>query len=175
LLSLSLALRVAESKLEESGDEDLRRSLSAAGQELRLALTELRDLARGIHPAVLANDGLAAAVEALAERAPIRMILPDLPGERLPPNVEAAAYYVISEATTNAAKYSDASEVFVRVAPEGEDLVVEIADDGVGGASLEAGHGLRGLADRIQALDGDLELKSPLGSGTRIVARIPCA
>lgn len=174
LLSLSLALQVADSKLDEEADPELRRSLSAAGEELKSALNELRTLAQGIHPAVLTNEGLSAALEVLAERAPVRLELGQTPSERLSPNVEAAAYYVVSEAIANAAKYARANRVTVRAVREGSALVVDVADDGVGGASVDSGRGLRGLADRVQALGGMLEVKSPPGSGTRIVARIPC-
>jgi PAS domain S-box-containing protein len=173
LVSLSLALRLAQSKLASdvhAADE----ILSSASVELGLALEELRELARGIHPAVLTDRGLGPALESLADRAPLPVHLEEVPAGRLPAPVEAAAFYVVSEALANVAKYAEASNVSVRIAQANGYAVVEVADDGVGGANPEAGTGLRGLSDRVAALEGRLAIVSPPGAGTRIRAEIPC-
>ena len=172
LVSLSLSLRLAQSKLK-TDPQAATELLTAAGGELDVALEELRELARGIHPAVLTERGLGPALHALADRAPLPVEL-ELPPERLPRRVEAAAYYVVSEALANVAKYAHASEVTVTVAQENGSAVVEVADDGVGGADPETGSGLRGLTDRVEALEGHLHVVSPDGRGTRIRAEIPC-
>jgi signal transduction histidine kinase len=138
-------------------------------------LGELRELARGIHPAVLTDRGLSAALEALAARAPLPVDLSADLEDRLPGPVEAAAYYVVAEALTNVAKYSDASAVEVRAQRQNGRVVVEVADDGVGGADPSLGSGLRGLADRVEALDGQLEVVSSAGEGTTVRAVIPLA
>jgi PAS domain S-box-containing protein len=172
LVSLSLALRLAEARLEKE-PQTANRLLAEAQQELMLALADLRELARGIHPAILTDRGLGAAVEALASRAPLPVDVTEMPEERLPGPVEAAAYYVVAEGLTNVVKYADAS--WVRVSVERYDGVasVEVADDGVGGADPRGGTGLRGLADRIEALGGRLEVESPTRGGTRLRAVIP--
>ena len=126
----------------------------AAQEELRHALEELRELARGIHPAVLSDRGLQAAVEALAVRSPLPVKVVEVPGERLPEPVEAAAYFVIAEALTNVAKYANANAATVAVRRVNGHAEVEVRDDGVGGADPGRGSGLRGLADRVGALDG---------------------
>jgi signal transduction histidine kinase len=174
LISLSFALQVAQSRLGMDSDPILERSLTDASEELNRALSELRELARGIHPAVLTEAGLSAALEALAERAPIPVTVEEIPQRRLPARVEAAAYFVVAEAITNAAKHAAASEVFVRATLEKGRLALEISDDGMGGASVERGSGLRGLADRVQALGGEFAVTSPPAVGTSVVARIPC-
>ena len=173
LVSLSLSLRLAQSKLG-SDPEAAKELLSAAGNELGVALEELRELARGIHPAVLTERGLGPALQSLCDRAPLPVELESLPEERLPRRVEAAAYYVVSEALANVAKYAHASGAKVRIVQENGSAVVEVADDGIGGADPEAGSGLRGLTDRIDALDGELYVVSPPGEGTTIHAEIPC-
>ena len=172
LVSLSLALRLAEARIETHPDS-AKKILAEAQQELAQALAELRELARGIHPAILTDRGLAAAVEALAARAPLPVEVAAMPDERLPDPVEAAAYYVVAEGLTNVAKYADAS--FVRVTVERRNGIasVEVADDGIGGADPLAGTGLRGLADRIEALGGRLEVDSPASGGTRLRAHMP--
>jgi signal transduction histidine kinase len=144
-------------------------------EELSEALAELRELARGIHPALLADRGLDAALPALAGRSAVPVELVSVPGERLPPPVETAAYFVVAEALTNVAKYAHASRAEVSVARENGRAVIEVRDDGVGGADPESGSGLRGLADRVGALDGRLVVESPAGEGTRVRAEIPCA
>jgi len=150
------------------------RLLDAARGELDRALEELRELARGIHPAILTDRGLGAALEALAHRAPLPVDLHEMPKDRLPAAVEAAAYFVVAESLTNVAKYSGAEHATVRVGRHDSFAVVEVSDDGVGGADPAAGTGLRGLADRLAALDGRLEVHSPPGGGTLIRANIPC-
>jgi PAS domain S-box-containing protein len=172
LVSLSLSLRLAQAKL--SGDVHAADEiLSGASVELALALEELRELARGIHPAVLTDRGLGPALESLADRTPLPVQFDQLPDDRLPPPVEAAAFYVVSEALANVTKYAEASSVSVRVAHEDGYAVVEVADDGVGGADPQGGSGLRGLSDRVAALEGRLAIVSPPGAGTRIRAEIP--
>jgi signal transduction histidine kinase len=165
-------LRLAQAKLD-ADPAGARSVLAGAGEELALALEELRELARGLHPAVLSDRGLRAAVEMLAGRAPVPVEIEDIPDERLPEPVEAAAYYLIAEALTNVAKYAHASAVRVRVAAGDERVVVEVSDDGVGGADAAHGSGLRGLTDRVEALGGTLEISSPPGGGTSLRARIP--
>jgi signal transduction histidine kinase len=172
LVALSLTLRLAQGKVH-ADPERANELLDAAQQELTLALGELRELARGIHPAVLSDRGLGAALEALAGRAPIEVDLAEIPDDRLPEPIEAAAYFVIAEALTNVAKYAHASQATVRVARQNGHAVVEIADDGIGGADPDRGSGLRGLADRVSALDGRMSLDSPAGAGTRLRAEIP--
>ena len=173
LVSLSLALRLAQAKLDQDppGAEGV---LQSAREELSLALEELRELARGIHPAVLTERGLGAALETLAARAPLPVTV-EAPAERLPEPVEAAAYYVVSEALANVAKYAQANEAAVRVLRDDGRLVVEVRDDGVGGAEAGSGSGLRGLADRVAALRGSLTVDSPRGRGTAVRADIPLA
>jgi signal transduction histidine kinase len=172
LVSLSLALRLAQARLRDDPD-GAEQILSGAGEELTQALAELRELARGIHPAVLTDRGLPAALEALAARAPLPVELSTSLEEPLPQPVEAAAYYVVSEALANVAKYAEASAVQVRAERQNGRVLVEVADDGIGGADPAAGSGLRGLADRVEALDGHLEVESVAGSGTRVRAVIP--
>jgi PAS domain S-box-containing protein len=172
LVALSLALQLALAQLD-SDPAAVRGALSSACDELALALDELRELARGLHPAVLTDHGLRAAVEVLAGRVPVPVEIADLPDERLPEPVEAGAYYLIAEALTNVTKYARASEVRVRVTAGAAGVVVEVADDGVGGADAANGSGLRGLADRVEALGGSLELVSPEGTGTTVRAEIP--
>jgi len=172
LVALSLSLRVAERQIAKD-PERARALVAAAHEELNQALEELRELARGIHPAVLSDRGLGAAVEALAVRSPLPVKVVEVPEDRLPAPVEAAAYFVVAEALTNVAKYAGASEATVAVRRSNGHAEVEVADDGVGGADPQRGSGLRGLADRLGALDGSLSLDSPPGSGTTLRAEIP--
>ena len=166
LMSLLLALRMNRSRAHEPELFD------GPIAELTAALDELRELARGIHPEILTRRGLAAALNGLADRAPIPVEL-DVPAGRFDEPVEAAAYYVVSESLANVARYAEASSAEIRVASEGGRLVVEVADDGVGGADADRGTGLRGLADRVASLDGTLAVESPVGEGTRVRAEIP--
>jgi PAS domain S-box-containing protein len=172
LVSLSLALRLAQSKL---GTDPARADaiLGDASAELALALQELRELARGIHPAMLTDRGLYAALESLAERSPVPVRLAADSRERLSEAVEAAAFYVASEALTNVAKYAEASEVAVGVTRNDGRITITIADDGIGGADATLGTGLRGLADRVEALGGSLRVTSPAGEGTVVEAELP--
>ena len=172
LVTLSLALRLAQSNLDD--DPAVARTLlDSASSELAQALEELRELARGIHPAILSDRGLGPALEALAARTPVPVELEDVTDGRLPPPVEAAAYYVVAESLTNVAKYADAQSAHVRIAREDGIAVVEVEDDGVGGADASRGTGLRGLADRVEALEGRLSITSGNGRGTRVRAEIP--
>jgi len=174
LVALSLQLGLARGEIERD-PATAAHLLDAARDELSQALAELRELARGIHPAVLTDRGLQPALEALADRAPVPVALDELPAERLPVAVEAAAYFVVAESLTNVAKYARAHEAHVRVERRNGAAVVEVRDDGVGGAEPRTGTGLRGLADRLAALDGRLEIHSPPGEGTLVRATIPCA
>src|SRR5215210_5844359 len=173
LVSLALDLRMIAATLEKDPGT-ARKVVAAAQDQLAQGLDELRELARGIHPAVLTDRGLGPALESLAMRAPVPVEISDLPDERLAAPVEAAAYYVVAEAVTNVAKYARASHVTVSVRRANGHATVVVADDGIGGADASRGTGLRGLADRIEALDGRLDVESPAARGTRIVAQIPC-
>jgi signal transduction histidine kinase len=150
-----------------------RASLDRAREQLDSGLSELRDLARGIHPTVLTDRGLEPALAALVRRAPLHVDLRAAVPVRLDPVIEAAAYFLTSEGLTNVAKYSGATSVSVDVATTDDTLVVTIADDGVGGADPSRGSGLRGLVDRVEAVGGHLEVNSPRGDGTRLCARLP--
>ncbi len=172
LVSLSLSLRLAQAKLG-SDTQQADELLSSASVELALALEELRELARGIHPAVLTERGLGPALESLRDRAPLPVEVECVPDERLPRPVEAAAFYVVAEALTNVTKYAEASMVRVSVERLNGRAVVEVTDDGKGGADPGRGSGLRGLVDRVEALDGQLAIESTPGAGTRIRAEIP--
>lgn len=171
LVSLSLSLRLAQNRVQ-TDPEGAEQLLEASRDELAQALEELRELARGIHPAVLTDRGLDAALEALAARSPLQIDI-NGPAARLPAPVEAAAYYVVSEALANVAKYAQASAVEVTVERMNGMAVVEVSDDGVGGADPLRGSGLRGLADRVASLAGKLDVQSPPGVGTRVRAEIP--
>lgn len=172
LISLSLELRVARSKLGEAGDPEVRQSLDRAADEAQAALAELRDLALGIHPLILTEGGLGEAVESLADRTPVDVSV-DIGSERYSSAVEGAAYFVISEALANVTKYANATKAMVRVRGLDDHLSIEVDDDGIGGADPRSGSGLRGLADRLAALDGTITVVSPIGDGTKISARIP--
>jgi PAS domain S-box-containing protein len=173
LVSLSLSLRLARSQFQrDPGSAD--RILEAAGEELSEALAELRELARGIHPAILTDRGLLPALEALAGRSAVAVELLETPPERLPAQVEAAAYYVVAESLTNVSRYAQARNATVSVMRVDDTAVIEVVDDGAGGADPSLGTGLRGLADRVEALDGRLTVESPVGGGTTIRAVIPC-
>jgi signal transduction histidine kinase len=174
LVALALTVRMAERKLADDQDT-AGRLLAQAGTELEQALAELREIARGLHPAVLTERGLGPAVDALATRAPVPVDVGSEIDGRLPGPVEAAAYYVVSEALTNVAKYACASAARVEISRDNGVLVVEVADDGVGGADATRGSGLRGLSDRVEALGGRLDVSSPEGSGTTLRATLPCA
>jgi signal transduction histidine kinase len=172
LVSVALQLNMVAARLE--GDPRAARGLLAGAQEdLGQGLAELRELARGIHPIVLTERGLGPALDALLARATVPVEIAELPGERLTPAVEAAAYYVIAEAVTNVGKYAGASHATVSVGRSNGTATVVVSDDGIGGADPTVGSGLRGLAARVEALDGRLDVESPPGRGTRIRAEMP--
>ena len=174
LVALALQLRSGQRQLGEVADPEVSRLLAEAVDELQVAVEELRELARGVHPAILTEDGLAAALESLTSRAPIPVAL-DVSEGRLPAQVEATAYFVACEALANVVKHANASRATVSARREDGVLVIEVEDDGVGGAHAENGSGLRGLADRVEALGGRLVVESPTGGGTHVVGEIPCA
>jgi signal transduction histidine kinase len=167
----AVTLRLAREKWSSTPDKALG-FVDAALERLQAGLRDLRELAAGIHPSVLSDRGLGAALQALATRSAVPVELDPLPTERFPPAVEITAYFVVAEALTNAAKHARCQHVEVRVAVEDGCAVVEIRDDGVGGACASNGSGLRGLADRVSALQGALEIDSPAGVGTTIRARM---
>ena len=173
LVSVAIQLRVIKASLRKD-PESAEALLAEADSELDQALEELRELARGIHPAVLTERGLEAAIRALAERAPIPVELTRLPDAQLPSSVEAAIYYVVAEAITNVAKYAEATHARVAVERSNGFATVVVHDDGVGGAKPVPGSGLVGLADRVEALGGRLHIESPPGPGTQLTAEIPC-
>ena len=173
LVTLSLALGMARDRAAEA-DPELGSLIESASKEAREALTELRELARGIHPAVLTETGLTGAVQALVERSPVATTITAVPDGRFPAAIEATAYFVVSEALANVAKHAraDGAQVMIRKFPGR--LLVEVSDDGTGGARSEGGSGLRGLADRVASVGGVLRVDSPSGGGTRLEADIPC-
>ena len=172
LVALAMDLGMARAKLE-TDPAAATALVGEAHEEAKRALAELRDLARGIHPAVLADRGLDAAISALAARSPVPVGI-DVATGRLPDPVESAAYFVVAEALTNAAKHAQAAEISVRIARHRDLLIVEVIDDGAGGADPARGTGLRGLADRVAAVDGHLTVTSPPGGPTVIRAELPC-
>jgi signal transduction histidine kinase len=171
LVSVALQLRMIQRRIP--ADPALEELLTSAGDELSQSLEELRELARGIHPAVL-NHGLSAALGSLASRTSVATTVTYESRERLPEPVELAAYFVACEALANVAKYAQATRASVRLSRRDGLAVIEIADDGVGGADETAGTGLQGLADRVAALDGRLRILSPPGTGTVVTAELPC-
>ncbi|MGB0093064.1 MAG: histidine kinase, partial [Solirubrobacteraceae bacterium] len=173
LVSLAMSLGLLDSKLP--GNPDAAKPLAREAREaLAVALEELRELSQGIHPAVLTERGLPAALDDLCQRAALPAHLELSIDERLPAQVETAAYFVVSEALTNAVKHSHASEVRIAASREKQMLSVEISDDGIGGAGTGGGSGLRGLGDRVEALGGRLTVSSPPGRGTTVRVELPC-
>jgi signal transduction histidine kinase len=172
LVALALDLRMLKAKVH--GDGDSAALVERANAKLAAALEELRELARGIHPAILSDRGFAPAVQALTRRVSLPIDCDIQVDGRLPDPVEAAAYFVVAEAVTNVVKYSQAGRAGVRAWREGDRVEVEVVDDGIGGADASRGSGLRGLADRLAAVDGTLRVESPPGEGTRVRASIPC-
>lgn len=173
LVAVSISMRLALARLPAGADAS-RALLISASDELAHAIDELRELARGIHPALLTDRGLGPALEALASRTPLQVaVANELEDERLPLPVEAAAYFIVAESLTNIAKHAEASKVEVRVSRQNGVARVEVTDDGVGGADASRGSGLRGLADRVEALAGRLHIVSPPDAGTRVWAEIP--
>jgi signal transduction histidine kinase len=173
LMALTMNLRLARGKLEED-PAATRELLDEAMEELAAATAELRELARGIHPVLLSERGLRAALGGLAERSPVPVELLATPAERLPAPIEMAAYFVVAEALTNVARYAEAEVATVRVERRNGAVEVEIRDDGIGGAEIDAGTGLRGLEDRVGALEGHFSVRSRAGEGTTVEASIPC-
>ena len=172
ILGIGMALQVIRSRV--GGDADAEELLAETELEVQGALRELRELARGIHPAVLTDQGLSSAVRTLAERAPIPVDV-RVVDDRFPPHVETAAYFVVAEALANIAKHAQASRAWVAIEAAAGSALVDVRDDGIGGACENgSGSGLRGLGDRIGALDGHLSIESPRGGGTRLHAEIPC-
>jgi len=172
LVTLTLALGMARSRAA-GADPELESLIDSATKEAREALVELRELARGIHPAVLTETGLAGAIQALVERSPVATTITALPAGRFPAQIEATAYFVVSEALANVAKHAAAGSAQVTIRQLTGQLMVQVSDDGAGGAKPE-GSGLRGLADRVASAGGVLRIDSPPGSGTRLEADIPC-
>jgi signal transduction histidine kinase len=173
LVALALELRLLHRRVEDQ--PEITPLVDGLSERLSSALAELRELARGIHPSILTEQGLAPAIDALADRTPVEVRATVGVQERLSAPVEAAAYFVVAEALTNVVKYARASAVEVEVRCADGDVLVEVVDDGVGGADVTAGSGLRGLEDRLAAVDGRLVIDSPPGRGTRLRARIPLA
>ena len=173
LIALSLDLRRLEERL--GADAEAKAGLDRARREIALSLEELRGVARGIHPAVVTGHGLAVALESLAAHAPVPVRLTVEIGGRVHERLEVAAYYVVCESLANIGKHAQATSATVEVARTNGEIVIEVVDDGVGGADSERGTGLRGLADRVEALDGRLRVWTPRGGGTRVRAEMPCA
>jgi signal transduction histidine kinase len=173
LVALALELRGAQRRLGDRADPELDLVLAEAVDELKVAVDELRELARGVHPAILTEDGLAAALESLVSRTPFPVSLEVSQG-RFPAQVEATAYFVACEALANILKHAQASRALVTAVTRNGLLVVRVEDDGVGGAHADGGTGLRGLADRVEALGGRLAVVSPVGGGTQVIGEIPC-
>jgi signal transduction histidine kinase len=172
LIALSLDLEsVRETTPPE--DRDTRLGLDRISRELEAVHDDLRQLSHGLHPAILSRRGLAAALAALARTSPIPVDLESNIAERQPAPLEIGVYYVVSEALTNAAKHSGASEISIRVVAEGDRIRATISDDGVGGADRNAGSGLTGLIDRVAALGGKVEIDSRAAAGTTISAVVP--
>ena len=175
LVALALELRIAQRQLGEA-DPELERVLADAVSQLQVAVEELRELARGVHPAVLTEEGLAGALESLAARTPVPVRIDSAPEERLPGEIEAAAYFVACEAIANAVKHAQATEIRVSAQRRDGTLVIEVQDDGIGGAEENGtGSGLRGLVDRVEAHGGTLRIESEPGEGTRVTGELPCA
>jgi signal transduction histidine kinase len=173
LVSLMLALRLARVRLGSGAEPSVIEALDQASGDARAALAELRALARGMHPAILTDGGLVAAVQSLADRSSVPVVVEPGPTERFAQRVEGAAYFVVSEAIANLNKHAAATAATVRIARSNGELRVEIADDGIGTADPHRGSGLAGLADRLATISGTLDVDSPAGGGTRLTAHIP--
>jgi signal transduction histidine kinase len=171
IVSLGMALRVIEDRLRDGPDDVVRELLATARKEAAAAITDIRNLAHGLHPVLLTDGGLAPAVQRLADHSPL-VVTVDIPEQRHPAGVEECAYYVIAEGLANAIKHADATEVEIRAVADGGHLVVTVVDNGTGGASLDAGSGIQGLRDRVDAVGGWLSIKDD--NGTRLEARISC-
>jgi PAS domain S-box-containing protein len=175
LTTVGLILRSAQAQLDARANPPLERTLEQAVAELQAGLSELRALARGLHPAILTDEGLVPALRSLASRSAVPAALRAPPLERLPGAIETAAYFVVAEALTNVTKHAAATRAWITVERDNGTLIIDVSDDGAGGAALDAGSGLRGLSDRVVALGGRLELHSTGRGGTRLRAALPCA
>ncbi len=174
-MSLRISLELLRRRLGTDVDPAILAELDAASAEAQAAIGDVRDLAQGLHPAILAEAGLGGALDSLAERSPLDVeVHADLDG-RLPPAVEATAYFVVAEALTNTAKHAAAQRATVTARQADGRLRIDVVDDGIGGADIEAGTGLRGLEDRVAALGGTLRVDSRPGAGTAISVELPCA
>jgi PAS domain S-box-containing protein len=174
LLATRLSLRLATERLRRGDADGAQAVIADADRQLEAAVDELRALAHGIHPAVLTDEGLGAALEVLARRSPVPVELTVALQDRLPPAVETAVYFFACEALTNVVKHADASKSVVTIRQDGDELAVTVDDDGVGGADEGHGRGLRGLRDRVEALGGEMVVENLAGGGTRLRAGIPC-
>jgi signal transduction histidine kinase len=173
LASLSCTIGLAQAQLAADSTAELQETLAQASRELSAAHSELRELARGIHPPVLVQGGIRVAVESLAEQSPVPVDV-TVPAGRYPPLLEATAYFVVCEALANVAKHAGATAAHVNIDHVDGRLIVQVADDGVGGADVKRGTGLTGLADRVAAVEGHLRIESLRGSGTLVRAELPC-
>lgn len=171
LVTVALFLHLIRRRLDEA--PEVVELVESAQAELTMALEEIRDLVHGLHPRALTEEGLGPALTALAERSFLPVEILELPERRLDEDIEVAVYYVVAEALANAAKHSRATGITVRVGTGGDGTAVEVVDDGVGGADVSAGTGIEGLADRVAALGGTLEVASEPGRGTAVRARLP--
>jgi signal transduction histidine kinase len=176
LVSLAMDLGIAKDRLAADGDPRSAELVARAHDQAKQAIVELRDLVRGIHPAILTDRGLDAAVSSLASRCPVPVTVSFELDQyrRLPPPVEATAYFVIAEALTNVAKHSHATSASVHLRELTGTLVLEVCDDGVGGALNDHGGGLQGLRDRVAGAEGELRISSPVGGPTVLVVELPC-
>jgi signal transduction histidine kinase len=172
MVAVAVTLGLAQAQMERD-PVAAAQLIQQAREEAQLAVKELRELARGIHPAVLSDRGLEAALEALAARAPVPVEVSGVPDEPLPRPVEAAVYFVTAEALTNIAKYAQADAASIDLCVADDSVRVQITDDGVGGADVDLGTGLSGLCDRVEALDGSFGIESPPGGGTTVTVEIP--
>jgi signal transduction histidine kinase len=175
LLALSMTLGQARVWAGRGGDAEIRAFLDRAADDLQQAITELRELARGIHPMLLTQEGLGSALRALAERAPLPVQV-SAPSQRFSATIESTAYFLVTEAVTNAARHSGASVVHVDVTVHGDELAVRVSDNGIGGVDTapSSGSGLLGMRDRVVAVGGGMSVSSPAGNGTTVLARLPC-
>jgi signal transduction histidine kinase len=172
MVAVAVTLGLAQAQIERN-PEAAAQLIAQAREEAQLAVKELRELARGIHPAVLSDHGLEAALQALATRAPVPVEITGVPEQQLPRPVEAAVYFVTAEVLTNVAKYAHADAASVNLAVDNGNVLLQITDDGVGGADTSGGTGLSGLCDRVEALDGTIDIESPPGGGTAVRVQIP--
>jgi signal transduction histidine kinase len=172
MVAVAVTLGLAQAQMK-SNPEAAAQLIQQARDEAQLAVKELRELARGIHPAVLSDHGLKAALEALATRAPVPVEVTGVPETPLPRPVEAAVYFVTAEALTNVAKYAKAEGAAVNLSVVDGSVRLQITDDGIGGADTSGGTGLSGLCDRVEALDGTIDIDSPPGGGTAVRVQIP--